>query len=213
MEMESDELDLRFAEIGYELAVVSEYISLLEAYLPSIVEAEKRRIWERLGSRDPDTAHHLQDLLEQGVTTRFLAAAGLIATWAVYEAGVNSVADHVRQVKQVSLKMSDLRGDFLTRAKMYFQDVLKLELHPLATDWDRLKRLASLRNVLTHTNGRLEDIHEDERRRIQSWTGAATGVEILDEEYVVVSLAFVSDSWKFLDRLLNELTERVRKQF
>jgi len=38
--------------------------------------------------------------------------------------------------------MDHLRGNYLERARRYHDDVLKFDLHPVGTDWQRLERLA-----------------------------------------------------------------------
>ncbi|SRR6266571_1732866 len=209
-------VDLRFTEVGYELMVLAQYITLLEANLPTVVDAEKRRVWVDL---DPDDdadrqiGHHLEDRLDQGVTTRFLAGAAMIATWAIYEATVSQMADYVRDQKEVSLRMSRLKGDFLERARTYYDDVLKFDLHPLGTDWTRLQRLAELRHLIAHANGRLWDVPGEDRKRLESWIKSTAGLSIVGDEYVVVSLDFVRQSHTFVDGLLKDLVDRVRDAF
>ncbi len=209
-------VDLRFTEVGYELMVLAQYITLLEANLPTVVDAEKRRVWVDL---DPDDdadrqiGHHLEDRLDQGVTTRFLAGAAMIATWAIYEATVSQMADYVRDQKEVSLRMSRLKGDFLERARTYYDDVLKFDLHPLGTDWTRLQRLAELRHLIAHANWRLWDVPGEDRKRLESWIKSTAGLSIVGDEYVVVSLDFVRQSHTFVDGLLKDLVDRVRDAF
>jgi hypothetical protein len=209
-------IDLRFVEVGYELMMLSEYVALLETNLPTIIEAEKKRIWldlDREDDADRSSGYHLEQRLEEGVTTRFLTAAAVTGTWAIYEATVAKMASHIQRSKEVSLRMSHLKGNFLQRARRYFDDVLKLDLHPIDTDWSRLERLGNLRNVLAHANGRLWDVPEDDRRRATSWVASTPGLTIVDEEYLIVSLAFARESLSFVDDLLRELVERVRTSF
>jgi len=209
-------IDLRFVEVGYELMIASEYVKLLEANLPRIHEAEKKRVWVDL---DPDdeadrsVAHHLQDRLDEGVTTRFLTAAAIVATWAIYESTVQKMADHIRHAKEIGLKMSHLRGSFLQRARRYFDDVLKFDLHPVTTDWPRLEHVADLRHVLAHANGRLWDVPVDDLRRVELWLKSTAGVSVVDDEYVVVSLGFARETHDFIEALLRDLVDRVRNAF
>jgi hypothetical protein len=213
--MIDDRLDLRFAEIPYELLILSEYIKLVERNLPTIVEAEKPRIWQGLDRDDPgerSIGSHLEFELEQGVTTRFLTASCLIAVWALYEAAVSQLAAYVRHHREASLTLSDLRGGFLERARKYFDDVLRFDLHPVDTDWRRLGTIAALRHALAHANGRLDDIKPPGRERIEEYVRDDQRLSI-EEEYVIVSLEFVRDAHAFIDTLLHDLIERVKDEF
>jgi len=210
------EVDLRFVEVGYELMILSEYVKLLDANLPAIIEAEKKKIWidlDRGEDVDRSTGHHLEDRLTEGVSTRFLTGAVIMATWAIYEATVERMADYVRDAKKVSLKMNHLRGSFLQRARRYHDDVLKFELHSTGADWQRLERLAELRHVLAHANGRLWDVPADDLRRMDPWLKNTPGLTIVDDEYLVVSLDFAREALEFVDGLLRDLVDRVRKTF
>jgi hypothetical protein len=198
--MIDDRLDLRFAEIPYELLILSEYIKLVERNLPTIVEAEKPRIWQGLDRDDP------------GERTRFLTASCLIAVWALYEAAVSQLAAYVRHHREASLTLSDLRGGFLERARKYFDDVLRFDLHPVDTDWRRLGTIAALRHALAHANGRLDDIKPPGRERIEEYVRDDQRLSI-EEEYVIVSLEFVRDAHAFIDTLLHDLIERVKDEF
>jgi hypothetical protein len=50
--------------------------------------------------------------MEDGVTTRFITGALIVALWAGYEAAVTKYANYVREAKSLSLKLRDIRGDF-----------------------------------------------------------------------------------------------------
>src|SRR3990172_5312614 len=104
-------VDLRFIEIGYELMMLQQYVELLDANLRAIIETEKKRIWKDLDrgdEADRSTGWHLEQRLEEGVTTRFLTAAVVMGAWAVYEASVEKLASHIQHRKEVSLKMSQV---------------------------------------------------------------------------------------------------------
>ena len=107
------EVDLRFVEVGYELMMLSQYVGLLEASLPAIIEAEKKRIWSELDpgeDADRNTGNHLEDRLKEGVSTRFLVSAAIMATWAIYEATVERMADYVREAKEKAPQRKSLQG-------------------------------------------------------------------------------------------------------
>lgn len=209
-------IDLRFTEIGYELMVLKQYVDLVDAHMPAVLEAERARIWADLNTDDEgdrSTGWHLEDLLDQGVTTRFLTAAAVIGGWATYESAVDKLGAYVRHRKEISLRLSQLKGDFLTRARTYFDDVLKVDLHPLDADWDHLEHLQALRNLLAHGNGVVSEIRPDVLKKHEKWLRSTPGLAVVNNEYVVVSMSFAKSSVGFVDGLVAELTDRVRKHF
>ncbi len=77
--MSDDLFDVRFDDVPYELMILWEYVNLLEHQMPTFVEKEKARVWTELGPDNEEIGHHLEAQIEDGVTTRFLTSAALIA--------------------------------------------------------------------------------------------------------------------------------------
>lgn len=213
-------IDLRFVDPGYELMILAEYLKLLKAETPEVIERGKERIRETEHDSDDEVNYsilsHLEYRLEQGIMTRFLPASVVMASWAIYEAAVKEVSDWLRAKKQIASmddKSLNLRGGLQKRARKYFKDHLHVELHSKGTDWRRLERLAELRHILAHANGSLRDVRDKgDRERICSWVKATPGLTI-EDGYILVSLTFASDSLQFIDGLVRELVERVRVTF
>jgi hypothetical protein len=142
------EVDWRFVEIPYEVMLLGEYLSLLEDNLAGIEQAEIKRIrklhpdWD--DEADRAVASHLESLVKDGVTTRFLAASALVATWAVLEANSVRLANYARSERGLSIALNDLRGGFLDRLEKYFADVLHLPFVTAPAVLGRLARLALL---------------------------------------------------------------------
>jgi hypothetical protein len=207
-------IDLTFADIPHELMLLKEYIELLENHLPALVQAEKGRIWaEATNSEDPDVpssyvASHLEALLDDGITTRFLTGSAFIAVWAIYEASVRRFAEHLAK-RQGAKRMPGRNGSFVQRAKRYFGQDLRFPLHDPATDWERLEKLAKIRHALAHANGRLEDVqNQADVKLLRTMVKSGLGLSLVDD-YLVLSLPFVRESLDFVDGLITALQERV----
>ncbi|MBI2174745.1 MAG: hypothetical protein HYU33_06075 [Candidatus Omnitrophica bacterium] len=208
-------IDLRFIEIGYEFHVLRESIRLLEEHLPMVVSTEIARLREAV---DPDDEASLSEVsfreseLEQGVVTRAVTGAPVIAAWAGYEAAVTKLARSIQKCRSIRLGLSDLRGSFLDRARKYFADVLAFELHPQGTDWGRLEMIATVRHCLAHANGRFPDIKGKDQQRVLDFARITSELR-LEGEYIVVTLPFARSAVEFIDSLLSELVERTRATF
>jgi len=205
-------MSVLFFLVHFELGTLSTYISLVERNLSALMQDERRRIWTEVNTGDDlgtEFALDLQHQLDSGVTTRFLTAAALLATWALYEAAISQFAEMIRHRKEVSLSLSDLRGGFLTRARRYFDDVLRFDLHPPKADWKRITMLAGLRNAFAHANGLLRDLPKTQRSRVVAWSRNVSGLTIVDG-CIVLSPAFVRESLEFMRALLAELVDRMQ---
>jgi hypothetical protein len=209
-------IDLRFVEIGYELMVLSEYLKDLAAGLPGIVDTGKARVRDEYDDNPEEgdtTGAHLEYLLDCGVTTRFLTGSAVLATWAAYESGVKEVAEYLQKEAKLSRGLREFRGGFVKQARHYFDDIVMFPLHPSTTDWDRLNRLAELRNVLAHANGTLRDVSENRREHVKKVVASINGVSIVNDEYIVVSVAGAQDALAFVNELLDDLIGRVRSRY
>lgn len=203
--------DPRFVELSYELSVLSNYLDLITGHLPRITAEEERRVWDE-HSDTPDLAAQLAAQVTDGITTRFFAGSVVAALWAIYEAGVSQLAAYIATSKGIDLPLSALRGSFLDRAQKYFSHVLRFDLHPVTTDWSRLKGLQVIRNVVAHGNGRLASINNDARKKLVDIASQDPTVRITDG-YLVVSLAFAKTAFQFIETLLSDLKARVQKEY
>lgn len=192
------DLDLRFFDVQEEMWFVSDYITMLSHALPDLLEAETRRIDS---SYDPDdegmrsVIHSLGYDLHRGVTTRFLTGSVLILAWGVYEAVVGKVADYVASQKRLELSMRDIRGEnFLSRARKYYRGVLQFDLHPEASDWDRLSMIGTLRNVVAHANCRLGETKKRDRDNVRDYVSTHPSTALEGDEYLVLTLEYGRDS-------------------
>jgi hypothetical protein len=212
--------DARFVDITYEMMLMRQHIQMLQSGLAQLVEAEPARIWKEAESVGDDddgaasaTAWHLEDALDRGVTTRYFSSASVIAVWAAYEAAVIEIADYGRKKRELELSIDDLKGGFHARAKKYYAEVLGFDLHPLGTDWTRLRHLNLLRNAIAHGNCRLASIDRRARKALEKWISGENGVRIDEAQYVIVSAEFADATWQFIDSLLHDLVKRAREEF
>jgi len=208
-------IDLRFIEIGYELAVLRQSIQILERHLQGAVDTEIARLYESLNQTDETAwseAQFREDELQSGVLIRSVTGAPLLAGWGAYEAAVAKLACSIQQCRGVSLTLSDLRGSFVSRARKYFCDVLAFDLHPVGADWHRLEMIAAVRHCLAHANGRIPDVRDGNRPRLVEYAQATQGLK-LEGEYLVVTLSFARATIEFLKELLDDLVQRTCSTF
>ena len=203
-------MNVRFALIVMEFQGLRDYVALLEHNLPVIVHRESQF---KAGLADLGVDEGAIDglyELQSGAATRLIAGSAIVALWAAYEAAVNFSAGYLQQQREVALPLRSLRGSFLDRARMYFDDVLKFDLHPVEdANWDRLRVLAEVRHSFAHDNGKDPGPKTARGKMLRAWASTTTELRVA-EGYVVPSLAFVRESAEYLSSLVAELIMRVR---
>ena len=140
------------------------------------------------------------------VLPRVLRNPFLVSLFAVYETAVVEVAELIKKRQNVRISLSDLKGDFLERAKKYYGDVLQFELSRSNKSWERLSLLSDLRNSIAHTNGRVDMIAGGKRKKILNSKGVDRwfGFVVVDEAFLRETYALVKDD---IEALVNRYEE------
>lgn len=200
-------IDFRLIDATMELNAPEEYLQLLEAHI--------RRSRARAQSvLDASTFDDIVDwqLAQQDVEwrtefvlSRVLRNQYLVTLFAVYEAIVTEVANRLQHKRRIRVSLDDIRGRLLDRAKKYYEGVLQFDLSISNSHWERLTVLSQLRNIIAHSNGRID----------MSPTKAATALEIsgVDELYgfIIVSELFLKETFKLVKADLEDLITRYKE--
>ena len=86
----------------------------------------------------------------------FFRGTFLVSLYAVYESVVIEIADLIRDKQSQQIKIDDLRGKFLEKAKKYYKHILQFDLYSNEKAWQQIKMLSELRNAFAHANGRMD---------------------------------------------------------
>src|SRR3989442_1351355 len=130
----------------------------------------------------------------------------------MYEAGVTSIARYIRDKRGAGRTLNDLRGDFLDRARRYFTDVLQFPLHAPTTDWDVLRKITGIRHAFAHANGRVSDLNQDLRSKVESWCKTDPNLR-LEDECLIADTAFGKQALALVQGLIKDLIARTKASF
>ena len=121
---------------------------------------------------------------------------------------MTQIASLIQKKKGQICSLDGIRsGDFLDRAKKYYQNVLTFELCKNNQSWERLKILAELRHTIAHANGHLEMVKESKKRKIEQWIENGIGIEDYDGD-IVVTRSFVKETFELVKATLEDLGAR-----
>jgi hypothetical protein len=125
---------------------------------------------------------------------RLFCGPFLISLYAVLESSLNELAELIRSEKKVELKLKEINGDILEKAKCYFTKVLGIDLHTDDQRWQTINRLKIVRNCFAHQNGRI-GYTELKNIKLQNIIEQNLGVERFSD-VLVVNQSFVQTSLK-----------------
>jgi hypothetical protein len=211
-------IDLRYVTVEYELWGLGQVRQVLEATIDRLAREDEaatiaalREAGATIDDADVDIAY--QDIAEKRdyVLPRFVRGPFVIALWATFESLIQAIARERAKAMNAPLGMSQLRGDFIPKATLYFDAILRL---PLESDPSRLIRLRDLyrvRNALVHANGNKEAMSEED------WNQLATALlrrGVAADGYrglVVLSPEYVASAFDDVSASLRDLVARARQ--
>lgn len=216
------EVDFRFNEIVAELWATKEYLSVVEQQLPLLKKQTRDRI-------EKETKEHIKNLsgdereceesiaaqeiydINELVLSRFFLSPIIVMFWSMYESAIIEIAKHIQVKCNHDINMNDLRGNFLVRSEKYFKSVLDFPLITDSIEKRHIEKLMVLRNAIVHGSGRKEIVNKDDWKKIEQWQEENEGISIVGYNCLSFSLDFIKKTHKIVDKILNDLINRVKK--
>ena len=132
-----------------------------------------------------------------------------MALYAAYESIVTEIAHSIQVKQSQKIKLDDLRGGFLERAKKYYKHILKFDLYSEEKVWQQIRMLPTLRNAFAHANGRLEMLNEKSKKEMKKWEKEKRGIST-DYGYIICEVNIVADIFGAVRDSLEDLIERYK---
>lgn len=210
-----EKIDSRLLYASIELDALEEHLQLIENQMAQIRETARNKTEtyirkEGLCPDDPewDIAWQKYDYrIDQ--LPRFFRGTFLVVLYAAYESIVTEIARLIQVKQSQKIKLNDLRGGFLERAKKYYKHILKFDLYSEEKAWEQVRRLSTLRNAFAHANGRLDMLKDRERKIIQKWAQKNLGISTY-YGYIICEVNIVADMYGAVRSSLEDLIERYK---
>ena len=215
--MDTETLDFRLIEVESELFALDYHLNLIEEQI------RNKEAWERmlsqkkikkLGLTYDDPEYHWEqqelDYLTEITLPRLFRGPFLISLYAVYESSVIEIAALIQKKKGIQKSIKDVKGNFLERAKKYYNDVIQFQLFSGNEAWQKINMIFEIRNAIAHTNGRIEMLNEKTRNKIIKWEKQKKGI-YSTSGYLVVEEIFLRDTLSLISESLNDLAQRYKE--
>jgi acyl carrier protein phosphodiesterase len=131
--------------------------------------------------------------------------SAFLTVWGYFEHELDKLCSLYRSEKGLGLALSDLKGSGIDRSTSYLQKVVGLNVQKTSEEWDRIKKLRRVRNVIVHQGGRLRD---SEGKPLEDVIGYISEMEFLrGNDEIIIEEGFLSSvvqtCWNYF-RLIGE---------
>ncbi len=89
----------------------------------------------------------------------------LMSIFTILEHGLNNLCNALKKNKDLKLKIDDMHGSSINRARLYLSKVAHLNLVSTEDSWSKLKDIQKIRNIFAHRAGELKPGKDDDKIR------------------------------------------------
>jgi len=106
----------------------------------------------------------------------------IISIYTLIEKYLNEFCKRLKDIKNIPIKHSELRGDGVERAKIYINKLCELKFDQ--NDAEFLSGINAIRNVIAHENGELYNTDEKNINKILNISKKTSGCTVKQEDYI-----------------------------
>ncbi len=170
-----------------------------------LIEAEGR-FYHTIHGLDGESWH-----LETLFSTDFPAlqrAAAFLVVWATFEHCLYELCREVATAADLKVKVSDLHGSGVRRARIYLAKVAELCGETIDSPWQEVLRLQPLRNLFAHGDGTIPERRKDEL----AWVADFPHITLRDKS-ILLEAGFMPHVLEVRQTILLALKESVETRF
>ncbi len=138
--------------------------------------------------------------------------SALLTISGYFEHELNKLCKQYQSEKSFKLALSDISGKGISRSSKYLEKVAGLDVHKTSKEWNQIKKIQKIRNVIVHQDGKL---HDHQGNPIMDAINYIKEINSLDGEYEVVIkkgfLEYVVGIYKQYFKLLDESISAKKK--
>lgn len=207
------DLDFPGVDIAYEMSLMKEYLSHMEAG----IENSKAQYIAREEATYADSEYyersHIYFVAEYGLA-RFVRQPFVVSIYSLYESAFNRLMEYAQKKEGRKLSHKDISNSsnsYASKVNKYVEHVLNFEYKLTSQEMGRLKVLAEIRNLIAHGNGGISSLPKEKIDMLRELEGKKIGVAVefselrIEHVFLVENFELVT---KVLQRLINYMTKR-----
>lgn len=190
-----------------------DFAEMVERTFVTEVEALEARL-ARLAVQFPDEdegelyEYHAEDYVELAdELPTLLRYAVLTAADAALEVYLNDTCETYAELKGVSVRVKDLKGGGIRRARSYLKKVSGIPFPDSSAAWTDVLRLHELRNSIVHADGLLPPTES----AVRDWAGAVPGLSISEGGVITLDESFTASALERYDAFVDAVDTACEK--
>jgi len=164
-----------------EEALVNQAKSLandLAKDVDACTESQKEDLYESYGEDYFELSTELPTLFRYSMLT---------ASASAFDQYLTETAVGYAEVKDVAIKITDLRGNGILRAQQYFQKVVRLDFPENTSAWKNILKVRDLRNCVVHADGYIPE----QKKELLDWIEKTPGIKLANGCIITLEPDFI----------------------
>jgi len=197
------------------LEKLKQCLNVTEKYLGEAKSEFEAKSYEELGLKPLYPQDVCDDIYSEELWyyavkfPRILRNSFLVTAHSLLEYELNVICRKLKKVCQIPISWSDLKGDKLEQAKLYFK-LAGIEFPSHDSIWKEVKYYYKIRNCVVHTNGLINELQDKDRRNLVPYLKKKSIIseDTIDEEIALTAL-FCKEVITTIQYFLNDVYEAI----
>lgn len=198
----------RLLDVKLQLHALNDHYEMIQSQLNNLIEKENKTTPEHPYDEDSCIAHAEEKYHRCEVLfPRVFYGSYVITLHSVLESSLIEICNTLQNEAGLSLKVIDINGSILIKAKKYFESVLHLDFITDNKINETLKHLVVLRNAFAHSNGQISMLKEGAKKQIEQFETMNIGIKT-HMGLIIIEEKFALSSLRAVEFLVQELSNR-----
>jgi hypothetical protein len=143
-------------DVSFSLELITSFVQGVEKQAAESVVTFRNSKHSQDGHQGLDEGWALNEIFEDYFPALQRSSA-FLTVWAFFEHELEKLCSLYQSEREFGLTVSDLSGKGIDRSTSYLEKVAGLRGLKSSQQWDEIKTVQRIRNVIAHDNGRLRD--------------------------------------------------------
>jgi len=131
--------------------------------------------------------------------------SALVSIYSLIETSMSTLCRHLERREYLTLKLSDLKGKGVERARLYLTKVCHITFPDSSHEWSEIQKLNKVRNCIVHANGNIERVRSSDKLR--SIIKDTKGLKIERKRILIIEKVYLDNAITWAENFLQKLYE------